>query len=149
MTSRTFRFALGAVGVVAMIWAAYLVLTGGAATNPVGVATWLIAGLVLHDFVFAPVIVGLGWVVARALPSWLRAPVQVGALIAGVVAIASIPLVLGRGRRPDNPSADPLDYPRNLLIVVAVVVAVCAVWALAAWRRQRASAAQRHEPAAT
>ena len=149
MTSRSFRWTLGAAGVAAMIWAAYLALTGGSATNPVGIATWLVAGLVLHDAVLAPVVLGIGWLVSRVLPMWLRAPVQVGALVAGVVGLASIPLVLGLGRRPDNPSADPLDYPRNLLIVVTAIVVVCAGWALVAWWRQRDSGAQRHEAATT
>lgn len=147
MTSRTARFALGGVGVAAMLWAAYLTLTGGKATNPVGVATWLVAGLVLHDAVLAPAVVAAGWVLARVLPPWLRAPVQTGALVVGVLTLASVPLLLGRGRRPDNPSADPLDYPRNLLLVVAVVVVVCAGWALVLWWRRARSGAQGHEPA--
>ena len=147
MTSRTARYALGGVGVLAMLWAAVLTLTGGKATNPVGVATWLVAGLVLHDAVLAPVVVATGWVLARVLPGWLRAPVQTGALVIGVLTLASVPLLLGRGRRPDNPSADPLDYPRNLLLVAGVVAVVCAGWAVAAWWRRSRSGAQGHEPA--
>ncbi|MBC7639452.1 MAG: hypothetical protein H7231_06685 [Rhodoferax sp.] len=149
MTSRTARFALGGLGVLAMLWAAFLTLTGGKATNPAGVATWLVAGLVLHDAVLAPVVVAVGWVCARVLPGWLRAPVQTGALVIGVLTLASVPLLLGRGHRPDNPSADPLDYPRNLLTVVAVVAVVCTGWAIAAWWRRSRSDAQGHEPAST
>lgn len=137
MTSCTSRWALGAAGVAAMIWAGWLALTGGSATNPIGIATWLVGALVLHDTVFAPVCVGIGWLIARVLPPWLRAPVQVGAFVAGVVTIASAPLLLGLGRRSDNPSADPLDYPHNLLVVAAVIAATCATWAVAAWRRQQ------------
>ncbi len=140
------RTALGAVGVAAIAWGAWLVLTGGAATRPVAVATWLVGGLVLHDAVLAPVVVVAGWLVTRVLPPWLRAPVQGGILVIGVVTLASVPLLLGLGRRPGHPSADPLDYPRNLLVVVAVVVVVCAGWALVA--RRRASPEQQQEPAA-
>lgn len=142
---RAWRWALGVAGVGAMAWAAWLVLTGGAATDPKAVAIWLVGGLVLHDAVLAPLVVVLGWLAARVLPPWLRAPVQVGTLVAGVVTLASIPLLLGRGRRPDNPSANPLDYSRNLFVVLAGIALVCGVWALVRWRTQ-ASGVQRDEP---
>ena len=144
MTSRISRWTLGAAGVAAIIWAAWLALTGGRATNPVGIATWLVGALVLHDAVLAPVCVGIGWLTARVLPPWLRAPVQVAAFVAGAVTVASTPLLLGLGRRPDNPSADPLDYPHNLLAVVLVITGVCAAWAVAARRLQRLRAANGH-----
>ena len=92
----------------AMLWAGWLVFSGGAATDPVRVSIWLVGGLGLHD-----------------------------ALVIGVLTLASIPLLLGRGRRPDNPSADPVDYSHNLLVLMGVVVSVCAVWALLARQRQR------------
>jgi hypothetical protein len=142
MTSMAARVTLGAVGVAAMLWAAWLTLTGGAATNPTRVALWLIGGLVVHDAVLAPALVAFGWVVARLLPPWAQAPVQAGGLVAAVVTLASVPLLLGFGRRPDNPSANPLDYPRNLLIVLTVVAVVCAVWALFARRASRAQAGE-------
>ena len=147
-STRIWRWALGAAGVGAMAWAAWLVLTGGAATDPKAVAIWLVGGLVLHDAVLAPLVVALGWLAARVLPPWLRAPVQLGTLVAGVVTLASIPLLLGRGRRPDNPSANPLDYSRNLFVVLAVIALVCGAWALVRWRA-RASGVQRDERAPT
>lgn len=138
--SRPARWALGATGAAAMLWAAWLVLTGGRATDPVGVATWLVAALVLHDAVLAPLVVVAGWSLARVLPRWARGPVQAAALVAGTLVLASVPLLLGRGRRPDNPSADPLDYSRNLIGLLVVIAAVAAAWALAARRRSRAQA---------
>lgn len=141
-STRISRWTVGAVGVGAMAWAAWLVLTGGAATDPVAVAIWLVGGLVVHDAVLAPLVLALGWVAARVLPPWLRAPVQLGALVGGVVALASVPLLLGKGRRPDNPSANPLDYSRNLLIVLTAIALVCAAWALLRWRRERRTRAQ-------
>ena len=136
-TTLIWRWALGVAGVGAMAWGARLVLTGGAATDPVAVASWLIGGLVVHDAVLAPLVVAVGWLAARVLPPWLRAPVQVGTLVAGVVTLASIPLLLGRGRRPDNPSANPLDYSRNLFLVLAVIALTCLSWAAVRWWRER------------
>lgn len=138
------RWVLGGAGVLAMGWAAWLTLTGGAATDPWSVGTWLVAALVLHDAVLAPVVLGLGWVAARALPGWLRAPVQAGALVGLTLTLASVPLLTGLGRASDNPSVDPLDYSRNLIGLLLAVVLVCAVWA-AARRRRETSALQHHE----
>ena len=82
MTTRNARFGLGGAGVPAMLWAGWLVLRGGAATDSVRVSIWLVDGLVLHD-----------------------------ALVIGVLTLASIPLMLGRGRRPDTPAATPSTTP--------------------------------------
>jgi hypothetical protein len=111
------------------------------------IAVWLVGALVVHDLVLAPAVVAAGWAATRVLPAWLRAPVQAAALVGLTVTLASVPLLSGRGRRPGNPSADPLDYPRNLALVLLVVCAVCSAWAAARWMagRQRHSAVEHHE----
>ncbi len=124
------RAAVGAVGVAAMFYAAWLVLTGGVATDPVSVATWLAGSVIAHDLVLAPAVIALGWLMARALPRPAQGPLQVGALVAGSVALVSAPLwlrpLLGPVSRA-NPSANPLDYPRNLGLVLAVIATAVAV----------------------
>lgn len=139
------RWVMGSAGVAAMGWAAWLTLTGGAATDPWSVATWLVGGLVLHDAVLAPVVLGLGWLTARALPDWVRAPVQVGGLVSATLTLASVPLLLGRGRASDNPSVDPLDYGRNVIGLVLVVAVVCTLWAVS--RRRRETSGPQHDEA--
>ncbi len=141
--NRPVRIALALAGVAAIAWGGWLALTGGRATDLRSMATWAAAVLVAHDLVLAPVVVGLGWLVARVLPTSARAPVQVGALVAASVALMSAPLWLGRlvrGPSTANPSANPLDYPRNLVVVLAVIGAVTALAAAARWTK---AAAQR------
>jgi hypothetical protein len=138
------RVAVGAIGAIGLLVAARLVLTGGIATDPRAMAGWLAAVVIAHDAVLAPLVVAVGWLVARALPRAWLAPVQTGALVAGSLALVSAPLWLGRllGRGPrGNPSAAPLDYPRNLTLVlgavaVGVVVAIVAAALLRTGRAQ-------------
>lgn len=135
------RWVVGALGLAAIAWGGRLVLVGGIATDPVGVGTWLVVGLVAHDAVVAPLVVGLGLLGARTVPGWLRAPLQVLLLVAGVLTLASGALLFGPVFGPDrseqNPSVDMLDYPRNLAAVLAVAVVATASWALV--RRRHAA----------
>ena len=143
------RILLGVGGVAAMAWSAWLVLTGGVVTPPVGVATWLAAVVIAHDLVLAPMVVGLGWLAARAVPGRARTPVAVAFLICGSVVVMSAPLWLGQllGRLPTtNPSVDPLDYPRNVLVLVT---AICLLVVLGALVRPLVRRARRRVPAET
>ncbi len=93
---------------------------GGALLDPdvdvLGVAVFLAAVLVLHDAVLLPLVIGAG-AAARRLGT--------GPRLAGVVSLAvlvvGLPLALGFGRSPDNPSVLPLPYGRNLLVVLALI----------------------------
>ncbi|GAB3589156.1 hypothetical protein GCM10027446_00730 [Angustibacter peucedani] len=140
------RLLLAGLGLGGIAWGAWLVLGGGRATDLRSVVLWAALALVAHDGVLAPVVVGAGWLAARRLPGGVRAPVQVGALVAASLTLVSAPLWLGRlvrGPSVANPSADPLDYPRNLVLVllaVAAATAVAVTVGLVASRRQRRSA---------
>jgi hypothetical protein len=99
------------------------------------VALWWAGGVVLHDFVLVPVVLGAGVLLARFLPDALRAPAAVGAVVLGAVTLLAVP-VLGRfGARPDNPSLLDRNYTVGWLLVAGLVVVAVAAGAL--WRRRR------------
>ncbi|MEV4177973.1 hypothetical protein [Nonomuraea sp. NPDC049709] len=85
-------------------------------TDPVGWALWFGVLLVAHDAVLMPAILLIGLVAGRLGP----AP-RAALIVAGAVTLATLPTVLALGRRADNPSILPLDYFRNLLLVLAAV----------------------------
>jgi hypothetical protein len=122
------RTALGALGVLAGGYGAYLLLSRQDTADHVATALWLAGGVVLHDLVLAPLVIVLAGLVARVVPAPARAPVVVGAVVLGAVTLLAVP-VLGRfGAHPDNPTL--LDRPYGLgwlvlagLTVLAVVVA--------------------------
>jgi hypothetical protein len=125
---------LGALGMT------YAVL--GALTDPDvkgGALLFLIGVLVAHDGFLLPLAIGAGVVTGRLVPPRFHGLVNSALVVSLAVTIVAVPLVLGRGRSADNPSALPLHYGRGLLEVYAVIWLTAAVAAaVRARRRDRA-----------
>ncbi len=100
--------------------------------DPLDVLVWMGGALVLHDAIIAPLVLVAGLAVA-AVPA--RGLVRGALLTAGALVLVTLPLLLRPGT-PPNPSALPLPYGRNLLLVLAAV-AVAAGVAAAVGRRRR------------
>ena len=79
---------------------------------------WIVGTAVAHDAIVAPVVTLVGLALAALLPRWARGPVATAVAASGVVVVFSYPLLRHFGRRADNPSILPLDYPRNVAIVL-------------------------------
>ena len=98
-------------------------------------ATFLIGGLVLHDGVFAPLVVVASLVAWWVLPRRARPVIVATAIVAGVVVLLSIP-VLGRpGALPGNPSLLPRDYPAGLATALGVIALIGALAVVRVLRR--------------
>jgi hypothetical protein len=99
------------------------------------VLTWLIGGVVLHDGVLAPVVVGLGLVATRWLPEAWRAAVVVGLVCWGSLTLIAFPVLYGEGVDPTNESLQHRPYVTSWWIGTAVMLAlvVAAGW----WRLSR------------
>jgi len=91
--------------------------------------------LVAHEAVFLPLVLGAGWLVGRWVPAPFRTPVRTAGIVSLALAVVALPFVLGYGRRPDDPSALPLDYGRGVLILLAIVWAAALGWAAVRWVR--------------
>ena len=98
-------------------------------------ASFLIGGLILHDGLLAPVVIGVSVATVFLVGSRVR-PVVQGTLYVVACAVAiSIPVLTGQGRNPGNPSILPRDYWRDLAIVVGVIALCGAALALRRLRR--------------
>jgi hypothetical protein len=97
----------------------------GAATDPdlkvSGVLAFLLGVLVAHDAVFLPMVLAVGALVGRYVPVGDRVAVRAAALVSAAVTLVALPLVLGFGRDPGNPSALPLPYGRGLAVLLALI----------------------------
>ena len=97
----------------------------GAVTDPdvdlIGVPLFLIAVLILHDGIFLPLVIGTGALVNRVVPPPWRVTVRVAGIISLAVSVVALPMVLGFGRSPGNPSLLPRDYGPGLVGVLALV----------------------------
>ncbi|MFJ6945822.1 hypothetical protein ACISU4_14440 [Streptomyces wuyuanensis] len=124
------RYAAGALGVMMMGVGAALVLSSRDAP---GVLVWLGGALVLHDAVLAPLVLGVGLLVA-GLPA--RGVVRGALVVGGSLVLITLPLLLRPGA-PPNPSALPLPYGRNLVIVLGAVAGAACLVLLVRWLRRR------------
>ena len=104
-------------------------------TRPGDWLKYALGSIVVHDALLAPVVLVTGFALVRLAPRALRGGLQATLAVAAVVALMSIPVVRADGRRADNPSLLPSDYGRNLVIVLAVIVAAGALLTLVRARR--------------
>ena len=136
------RIAMLVLGLVAAAWGVYELL-GRGWSNLTATAWWLVGGVVLHDFVFAPAVLLLCLIGLTVVPSRMRG-VLTGALIVwGTVSITAIP-VLGRfGARPDNPTLLDRNYGIGYLVSTLLVAVIAGGAGVRATPRQDPSGAQR------
>ena len=131
------RLALGAVGTVAGVYGAVLLLSRQQPEDWVEVAIWFAVGVVVHDFVLAPLMLVAGVVMVRVLPAAARAPAVVGLVVLGSVTLLAVPVLGGFGVVPDNPTLFDRSYLAGWAVLAGVVLAGVLAAALA--RRSRAS----------
>jgi hypothetical protein len=137
-------------------WGFYLAGTAMVLTGIVGLLTsgpfpfaeirFAAVSLVVHDAVLVPAVLAVGVLLTRTVPPLLRPYAQVALLVSGAVTVVALPFVIGAGRRPDIPSALPLDYGRGLLWVLAAIWVTTALIAAARIGLRRAAAARRSRP---
>lgn len=139
------RLLLGAVGAGTMLYGIERLWLSHEAGDPVRVVEWLAGAVILHDFGIAPFVVIVGFLLTRAVPGWARGIVQGALLVAGTVLVIAIPLIVKPV--PSIPTVLPLDYRRNLAIVLgAIVVGAALLIALRGIRRHVAAAAAQPAP---
>lgn len=138
------RYALALLGLAAIGWGAYG-LVADDSPDIIGIGTFMVVALVAHDFVILPAAVAVSALVVRFAPGWARVPAQAALVVSAAVSVVALPLVLGKGRIFDNPSAFPQHYGRGLLLIVGLVWTVAVVWALTRWHRPvKRHAVKRH-----
>ena len=113
---------LAAGGAVGLFGLAGL-LRDAAKTTPLVWLRWLVGLLLVHDLVLAPLVLLAGRRVRDRAPEAWRWPLQVGLVTSGVLVLASVPVLVGVGRRtqPHNASVLPGNYPLALAVVLSVV----------------------------
>jgi hypothetical protein len=87
----------------------------------VRIAVWAVAGAVLHDFVFAPLCVAMGFTGRRLIRGRWWTPVTVAGLCTVVLGLLAIPVFAKPGLRPDNMTVLNRDYQLGLLLSIVVV----------------------------
>jgi hypothetical protein len=134
--TRLWRLAFGALGLAVLARGVYLLNTTVKSSQWAEIGLWLLAGLVLHDAVIAPLTLLLGRVLRPATA--LRA----GWLAAGSVVLLSIPLFEGAKVRR-NPTVIPGSPLAHVAIALTLVAAGTVIAALVRLRSRRSARAAR------
>ncbi|CNG75874.1 Uncharacterised protein [Mycobacterium tuberculosis] len=98
-------------------------------------AAWFAGAAVLHDAVLVPLVLAAG-LATGLLPRRVRRIARAALVTAACVTAVALPLVLGYGRRADEPSRLPLPYGRNLALVLAAIAVLAAAAAAASLARR-------------
>ena len=128
-----------------LFWPAFLV---GAALIGYGIWTlrsrdvelfdfglWFLGALALHDLVLAPFVFLVGAVAGRLVPGRVRAAVQAGLILTGLLLIVAVPGLFTDGADPRDPSRLPNDYRSSVLLLLGLIVLGTAVGVGRALRR--------------
>jgi hypothetical protein len=114
------RVVLVAVGLVIGGYGAVLVWE-----NPpviiMRILVWALVGVVLHDAVFAPLCVALGFAGRRLIPGRWWPPIAVGAFCSVVLVFLAIPVYGKPGIRPDNMTVLDRNYHLGLPVSLGIV----------------------------
>ncbi|MGG5258152.1 hypothetical protein [Phycicoccus avicenniae] len=125
---RALRFVLGTVGVGVAAYGLLRLVRLPSEQLP-SVLVWVVGGIVAHDGLLAPLVVGLG-VAAAASARWVRGPLLAAVVVLGPLTLVAVP-VLGRfGARADNTTLLDRPYLAGYLALVGGVVALAVVSAV-------------------
>jgi hypothetical protein len=93
-------------------------------------AVWGGVGVVVHDFVFAPLCAAVGFTGRKLIRGRWWKPVTVAALCTAVLAILAVPVYSRPGAHADNPTVLDRNYPLGLWVSIAVVWACVPIYYL-------------------
>ena len=119
------RVLLGVVGVAAIGWGLWLLSDDGLERWR-SQAVWVVAGVLAHDAVVAPLVVVLGVIAGRVWRPRARGAIAFGFIVWATVSVAVANVLLPIGGRPDNPSLMNRPYVVAWLLFTAVVIAATA-----------------------
>ncbi|MEV7934405.1 hypothetical protein [Curtobacterium sp. NPDC089185] len=127
---RATRIVLVVLGVLVMAFGAYVLVTTVRPNRIGGLATWLLAAVVLHDAVLSPFVVAVGLLLRRAgrrLGVGVLVVVQAAVVLGSVLALVVLPEIAAKHHGQKNPTVLPFDYTTRLLVVEGVLLAVVVV----------------------
>ena len=121
------RLILAVLGIAGLLYGIGRLFTEISLGTLVGVGTWLIAIVIIHDGIVSPVIIGVGALLDRLVPPRARSFIQGGLIMAGMVTVIAIPMIIKQGTYPPVKALLEQNYGRNLGILLGLIAALCLV----------------------
>ncbi len=121
---RAWRILLMTSGVLLGLFGVLRLLTHIPFGNLVVLAVWLIAAVLIQDGLLSPVVIAVGWVLARAITPRARRYVQGAFVAGGLIVVVAIPMIVRAGKQPDSKALLRQNFGGNLTILLGLVAAV-------------------------
>lgn len=115
------RIPLGIAGVLLGLFGVFRLLTQVPPSALVILALWLVGALVIHDGILSPVVVGVGWAVARVVPPRARRYLQGALIMAALVTVIAIPMIYRQDSQPRSKSMLLQDFGANLTLLIGII----------------------------
>jgi hypothetical protein len=141
------RWSLGVAGALLALFGVFRLLTEIPFGNLAALALWLVAALLLHDGVLAPLTAGVGVVVGRVVPPRLRRYVQGGLVVGAIVTVIAVPLIIRRGSQPPEKALLQQNYAANLGVLIGIVAGATVVLYMGRVLRDHRASATNVRPA--
>ena len=120
---RPWRISLAVAGLLLGLFGAMRLLTEVPIDMLVVLAIWMMAAIVIHDGVVSPLVVSVGWALARWIPPRARRYVQFTLFVTALVAVIAIPLAYREDTQPRAESMLLQNYLGNLTLLAALIAA--------------------------
>lgn len=139
---RVARGLLAITGTAVALYGVWLLVTTLPPPSLLALAVWLVAVVVVHDAVLAPVMSAMRagwWRHADARPRAATVAVHIGFTVGAVLSLFVLPEIWAQSRGSANPTILVGDYALRLALVWGVIAAgVLVVWRVAVRRAGRA-----------
>lgn len=140
------RIALGALGVLGILFGGIKLLLDHDKSDPIQLAIWLGASAAINDAVLVPLVGVVGIAVARFVPRRARPYVQGGLVAAALTTAVALPLIYRRDTQPAAKVLVQQNYLAHLALIVAGIVIVTTGLIIASYLKAGRSAENRRSP---
>jgi hypothetical protein len=130
MAVRRWRIGLLIVGILLLGLGGVVMLQEVNPKHYVGILSWFIGALIIHDGIIAPAVFGVSLAFRRAqhrVPAVVIAIVQGALVVGGIIALIVVPEILKKSIGTLSSSILPQNYALHLVIFYVVLVALTAI----------------------
>jgi hypothetical protein len=127
---RIARITLVVLGTLGIFLGAWVMIDTVKPKSIWGLLTWLIAAVIIHDGIIAPIVVGISVSmrrVGRRIPPAVIAIIQGAVVLGSVFTLIVVPEIIRKAKIPNNPTVLPFDYAGRLAILWAAILIVTAL----------------------
>jgi hypothetical protein len=121
------RLTLGITGVLLATFGVFRLVTQVPAHDLVMLALWLICALIIHDGILSPLVVGVGWVIARVVPARARRYLQIVLISGALVTVVAVPMIYRRGSQPRSKAILQQNFAGNLSVMLGIIAVLSLV----------------------